>query len=363
MKRWLLWTTALATAAGGCQLVLEYEPFPDEPTDPKAAVCERYDALVGDCAGGFRDCNGDAADGCETDTNTSPASCGYCGHTCEDGCDSGLCAAQPITAARPSALSAFGVHRGSIYFTGSDIFTGISVVSVADGEEMTLPVFGVDTRFAFDGDFIYATGFQSDLCDGTNWCAVVFPVGATTPTVLAEVAEYPRGIATTESSVFVAEDPSGGRIARIAKSGGSLLEVATSLGDVRGLSGTPAWVYWGTASGLMRASDDGSVVESVADDDVDTLATYGDEVYWVTDGRIRTLGPDGPETLVEGVGDTTWLGVSQAHLYWVSDALYRFVRCETGRAEVIGSPSVAAVDDDSIYFATEAGTRPVRRQH
>jgi len=37
---------------------------------------------VGACAAGFGDCDGVAANGCETDTRTATASCGACGNTC-----------------------------------------------------------------------------------------------------------------------------------------------------------------------------------------------------------------------------------------------------------------------------------------
>jgi hypothetical protein len=50
------------------------------------------------CDSGFDDCNGNAADGCETDTGSSNANCGACGNTCSAGdnvtsasCSAGSC--------------------------------------------------------------------------------------------------------------------------------------------------------------------------------------------------------------------------------------------------------------------------------
>lgn len=37
---------------------------------------------IGSCDSGFSDCDGNAADGCETNTNSDPANCGSCGHDC-----------------------------------------------------------------------------------------------------------------------------------------------------------------------------------------------------------------------------------------------------------------------------------------
>jgi YD repeat-containing protein len=56
------------------------------------AACNGGVCGVGACDAGFGDCNGSAADGCETSLNT-PASCGACGATCAAGelCIGGSC--------------------------------------------------------------------------------------------------------------------------------------------------------------------------------------------------------------------------------------------------------------------------------
>jgi hypothetical protein len=49
------------------------------------------------CNAGFGDCDGGAANGCETNTQTSAANCGSCGFACQagEGCAAGACVAQP----------------------------------------------------------------------------------------------------------------------------------------------------------------------------------------------------------------------------------------------------------------------------
>ncbi|MFO0626738.1 MAG: hypothetical protein U0325_14075 [Polyangiales bacterium] len=46
------------------------------------AQCLAGTCAIGACAGSFRNCNGDALDGCEADTQNSVAHCGGCGTSC-----------------------------------------------------------------------------------------------------------------------------------------------------------------------------------------------------------------------------------------------------------------------------------------
>lgn len=77
--------------------------------DPSCAACALPNAIndctadgkcgIQSCNPGYSDCDGDAADGCEVDTNQDPHNCGTCGHDCFAGggttnwvCDQGKCA-------------------------------------------------------------------------------------------------------------------------------------------------------------------------------------------------------------------------------------------------------------------------------
>jgi len=46
------------------------------------ATCAAGSCAIASCAPGFGDCNGNVADGCEVDTRTSVGNCGTCGHAC-----------------------------------------------------------------------------------------------------------------------------------------------------------------------------------------------------------------------------------------------------------------------------------------
>jgi hypothetical protein len=52
------------------------------PGKNQKRACEKG-VCVYDCEPGFADCNGDPADGCETNLNIHPANCGACGNSCD----------------------------------------------------------------------------------------------------------------------------------------------------------------------------------------------------------------------------------------------------------------------------------------
>ncbi len=73
---------------GGCAISC-VEQWKNEVPTCKSGMCES------ECAPGFADCNGDAADGCEIDLRSHPANCGACGLECDQRagqpCINGVC--------------------------------------------------------------------------------------------------------------------------------------------------------------------------------------------------------------------------------------------------------------------------------
>lgn len=63
------------------------------PANASSAVCNGGRCAVGGCNTGFGDCDGDGANGCETNTGTAAAHCGACGAPCGEGrsCVAGAC--------------------------------------------------------------------------------------------------------------------------------------------------------------------------------------------------------------------------------------------------------------------------------
>jgi hypothetical protein len=56
-------------------------------------ACASGQCRIGSCNAGFADCNGLVSDGCETNTQTNSANCGACGRACPAGnsCTNGVC--------------------------------------------------------------------------------------------------------------------------------------------------------------------------------------------------------------------------------------------------------------------------------
>jgi hypothetical protein len=68
-----------------------------------ATACVAGSCRIATCAAGFADCDGLAADGCETNVGSSVSSCGACGHACAaangiSSCVSGVCGIAQCTA-------------------------------------------------------------------------------------------------------------------------------------------------------------------------------------------------------------------------------------------------------------------------
>jgi hypothetical protein len=81
----------LNTTAGSCGACGRACVIPNGTAGCEAGAC-----TVAACNAGFGDCDGDAANGCETNLNTTPGSCGACGRGCSvsngtAGCAAGAC--------------------------------------------------------------------------------------------------------------------------------------------------------------------------------------------------------------------------------------------------------------------------------
>lgn len=99
-------------------------------TFPNAtAVCVGADCTISRCSPGWTDCNGNPADGCETDLNTSLTSCGTCGSTCyavpgvtapNVTCSAGVCNAAYTIQVNVSGVAQAGLE---LLNNGADLLT------------------------------------------------------------------------------------------------------------------------------------------------------------------------------------------------------------------------------------------------
>jgi len=83
--------------------------------------CAAGSCTVASCSSGFGNCDGTAANGCETNLNTNNSNCGMCGRTCPSGqtCRSGSCAI------------ATGTYNATIAYSGSPYCPGVGLCGVA----------------------------------------------------------------------------------------------------------------------------------------------------------------------------------------------------------------------------------------
>ncbi|NMB74800.1 MAG: hypothetical protein GYA21_06680 [Myxococcales bacterium] len=104
-------------AATGCEADLRSDPLHCGACDAPCALahaqaaCASGSCRIGQCETGFGDCNHLASDGCESDTGSDPQNCGACGTVCavphaQNTCVSGACA---VAGCEPS----FGDCNGS----------------------------------------------------------------------------------------------------------------------------------------------------------------------------------------------------------------------------------------------------------
>jgi hypothetical protein len=83
--------------------------------DNAAGVCTSGACGSPTCAGGFGDCDGNAANGCEDATSSDVNNCGACGHVCLPSCQ-----ATVFTESWESGTDGWTTHDGSAITLGSD---------------------------------------------------------------------------------------------------------------------------------------------------------------------------------------------------------------------------------------------------
>jgi hypothetical protein len=110
-----------------------------------------------DCAVGFGNCNGLAADGCEHDLSNDPKNCGACGRDCgRGGCAAGACTPEVLAPADACATCTIFVDDTAVYFH----FLGnvVSCPKAGCAAPTTLMTGLYEPAVAFDG----ATLFEAD---------------------------------------------------------------------------------------------------------------------------------------------------------------------------------------------------------
>ncbi len=276
------------------------------------------------CAAGTADCDGDVANGCETNTATSATSCGRCGNACAPGqaCVAGACvssAPMPQIIATgeggPIGITADGVN---VFWSNRD--SGQIVRAAPDGSARTVLTSGQTATLSL---------MDSDRAD-VYWTAF----GA-------------------------------GTVYATPKAGGAVRVVATAAGA----SGMVVWggyVYFGNfgAGVVYRAPASGgaaTVVQSGLPGRLSVAATDGTSLYLAsadTNSIYRMpIGGGALTTLATGQSYPVGIALDQQYLYWGNAGSGAVMRmplaggAPTAIVTGLGMPDGVAADDRYVYWA------------
>lgn len=268
------------------------------------------------CVGGFVDCNGNTADGCESNLN-DPSNCGECGHSCQGSqCTYHLCTPTWLAFGQ---LNAYAIVVDDTYAFWTTSVTAGSILRApkAGGAVVTLASWQADPGgLAQDATAIY----WITAGDGK---VVTMPKTGGTPTVLASGQKASR-VAVDLTHVYWTE-PQFGTVMRVAKTGGTPAALVTGEAAPLGIAVDDLGVYWtndtASADVAMIAKTSGSrlVIGSgqVYPADIAVDATHA---YWTRPkGGAVAKAPKGGGPVVllaKGQTDPSAVAVDSSHVYW-----------------------------------------------
>lgn len=153
------------SADDGCESDLQLDPancgacrVACEPVNG-TSTCERGTCAIA-CASGYADCDGNAANGCETQTLDNAGHCGGCNHTCEGRCEAGACVMWPCAGiCDDPKLIIIGI--GAIY--------GLDQVVCHESHEATKAFTSGNCGQFTEGHDLYVNGVVVSCFDGEDW--------------------------------------------------------------------------------------------------------------------------------------------------------------------------------------------------
>jgi hypothetical protein len=319
-----------------------------------------------DCLPGWADCDGDNANGCETDVDGDALSCGACGHACLGrACATGECGGAGLATplARATELAADATHLFWLESGRAGLFG-----SARDGSapRAVSPQGGGATGLALDDTFAFWIDPAGALLrankDGTQTAAIVSGLSGG-----GFVAVGPRYVYFTQrasGSVWMAE-----------KDGTGARAIASGLPEPMGVTADASGVFWVTAGGatkmgaVMAAAPDGTGVRTLVRGQrwASGIAADASHLYWTARGdrtvMRATKSGAGLFMLMNGLLDPQRVAVDGAYVYVVDAAQGVFrVPAQGGASLRLASgemdPQALAVEGPWVVFsdATRAPT-------
>jgi hypothetical protein len=335
---------------GGCDTPCTQPPSSDNEIELcSAGHCTEQ------CIAPFADCDNNPTNGCETNLQTSPTSCGVCSRTCNGGtCMSGLCVPQMY--ATGSNLVGLAVDSSFVYW--ADGSSGvISKAPIGGGSAQTVyaassPVFlavdatrivwmqssAVDSMLLTGGPVTQVASFASNggsalglfggyvyysTTDGKLWRAPEDGSAMATTMALASFAATTIAVDAT-NTYFDDTANNVGFVADTAQNASPTLFLSgQSVGSIALDSVNVYWASTNNPGDIGLQPKGGTTPKTLVMGQVmpGPIATDGISIYWAAaDGNIHRAGVDGsnPLTLAINAVNVTAMVVDATNVYWSS---------------------------------------------
>jgi sugar lactone lactonase YvrE len=339
--------------------------------NPYCATCSGSTSSVDSCAEGFQDCNGNPADGCETDLRVSALHCGKCGNSCgmssKPGevhqCAAGSCVQNSVLSRGHDGAYAIASDGSQLYWAdwfGGNIESmpsgGGTVKKLATGQARP-------TSIAVDDTQIYWTTIEGGK-------VMRMPKNGGTPVEIAAGQAGPAVIALEGNNVYWGCYVGDGAIRTAPKTGGKVTTITTGVGGASALVVAGNHVYWtaGSQGQVARAPKTGGAVEVIAKGQAwpHGMVLDGSFAYWTNlkDGTINKapLSPNASVTqLADGQQGPWTLALSGNTLYFTNYFGKEVMSLSTsgGKATPIAVdqpyPTGLTIHSGAVYWTTMTG--------
>jgi hypothetical protein len=292
------------------------------------------------------DCDGAAANGCETNGVSDGTNCGSCGHDClGEACVDGACQAAMLIHAS-NTIADIALDATDVYFTAPDAGQ-VMVVSKTGGPFGILAYVESPGAIAVDDqDVFFAT--QTAVMKAAK-TGGGYEVLAWDDTV--------ADLAIDADFVYWVTDLDCGSVKRIPKTGNNGVTLASNQGLPWAVAVDESFVYWLEAQSnrVMKLDKSGAgvpvplAVEPLARH----LAVDGSDLYFTTSNGVATVVSTGGGAVTLAESSATAITTDDIYVYWVGAGIHRISKAggapeRRTLGDAIGS--AIAVDSTHVYF-------------